>query len=40
MDIEGAEKRAIIGSRRTRDDYEIYLRHYSESIYETVMYFI
>lgn len=24
----------------TRDDYNIYLRHYTESIYETIMYFI
>jgi len=69
MDIEGAEKLAIDGSRQTilenhprlaicvyhkeddlyripelifsiRDDYSVYLRHYTEGVTETVMFFI
>ncbi len=69
MDIEGAEKSAIEGSKKTilkyhprlaicvyhkeddlhripelifsiRDDYKIYLRHYTEGVTETVMFFV
>ncbi len=69
MDIEGAERKAIMGSKKIilkyhpilaisvyhrksdfwkipkqilkiRKDYKIYLRHYTERVSETIMYFI
>jgi FkbM family methyltransferase len=69
MDIEGAERKALVGAEKTikknrpkliicvyhepndviniinlvmgmRNDYKVYLRHYSTCIYETVAYFV